>query len=204
MPLEVYGLTQPLARHQAAIDAIRAADPRFDWDCPVYDWPRGFGSLVRVVSGQQLSTKAAGAIFDRLATVVGLTPEAILAAPEETLRGVGLSAAKTVCVRELAKSAGTLERLDELEDEAAIQALSAIKGIGRWTAEVYLLFAHGRLDVLPAGDLGILVGYQLLAGLEQRPTDKQLRAALAHLTPWRGVAGFLLWERYRQRLAPSP
>ncbi|MDB5096518.1 MAG: 3-methyladenine glycosylase [Cyanobacteria bacterium RYN_339] len=199
MPLDAYGLTPPSQRLQAAIKAIREADPRFDWDCPVYEWPSGFGSLVRVVSGQQLSTTAAGAIFKRLANQVGLTPEAILAAPDEALRGVGLSAAKTVCVRELARAADTLEALDGLDDEAAIQALSAIKGIGRWTAEVYLLFAHGRLDVLPAGDLGILVGYQLMAGLERRPTDKELRAALTHLTPWRGVAGFLLWERYRRR-----
>lgn len=188
-------------RVAAALAALGPPAPR--------RWQPGFGTLVDVICGQQVSNAAAQAIQARLrAAVDPLTPAGILAASEDTLRGAGLSRQKLSYVRDLAAAIADgrvdLDRLDEADDETAIAALVAVKGIGRWTAEVYLLFALGRPDVWPAEDLGLQLGLQHLRGLDARPTGRAMRGAADGWRPWRGAAAHLLWHVYHRRSDWSP
>lgn len=159
-----------------------------------------FGALVRSIVGQQLSTKAARAIYLRM---LGLfdgppTPEAVLALTEDDLRGVGFSRRKVEYVHDLAAHVldGSLEldRLESLDDEQAITEISAVRGLGRWTAEVFLLLHLGRPDVIVSGDLGIRKAIMLEDGLEAMPTPK---AVVTRAEPWRpnrSLACLYLWE----------
>lgn len=164
-------------------------------------WAPGFPSLVRIILGQQLSSRAAQAIFQRLRAAMELTPEAIAAAPAITLKQVGFSQAKVgTCQRlAIAIAAGqlSLDTLATLPDLEAIAQLTQIKGIGDWTAEVYLLFCLQRLSSFPASDLAIQISYQRLHNLESRPTRKVLLASTATLDPYRGAVAHLLWHYYR-------
>src|SRR5262249_39988864 len=134
--------------------------------------PDRFGLLTRSIISQQISGKAAASIGARLVQALGpagLTPAAILAPPDETPRGAGLSAAKVRAVRDLAEKvhakAVPLHALHELTDEEVIAALVPVRGIGRWTAEMFLIFSLGRFDVLPVADLGLRAGVQEQYGL---------------------------------------
>src|SRR3989442_10103849 len=143
-----------------------------------------FWALCESVAYQQLAGKAAAAIFGRFVEAVGgeVTPERVLALTEDELRAPGLSGSKARCIRALAERAasGALphEDLDDLPDDEIVAALSAVPGIGRWTAEMFLIFQLGRLDVWPVGDYGVRKGYALAYGLPEPPSPKEL-AALA-------------------------
>ncbi len=167
----------------------------------VRTWAPGFPSLVRVIMGQQLSSRAAQAIFQRLKTELALTPEAIAAAPDITLRQVGLSRAKIATCQRLSTAILSdqlnLNALATLADADAVAQLIQIKGIGVWTAEVYLLFCLQRLSSFPASDLAVQVSYQRLHNLESRPTRQDLLISTAHLAPYGGAIAHLLWHYYR-------
>jgi DNA-3-methyladenine glycosylase II len=160
---------------------------------------RGFRGLVRQIVGQQVSVAAADAIRRKTIDGLGtLSPETVLAADDAKLRGFGLSIQKIRYVRAIAEAADLFERLDSMSDEEAVAALVAIKGIGRWTAETYLMFSEGRLDFFPAGDIALQEGFRLLEGSESRPTEKALYARAEIWKPYRGIAALLLWGYYMQ------
>ena len=165
-------------------------------------WAPGFPSLVRIILGQQLSSRAAQAIFQRLKAELELTPEAIAAAPDLTLQQVGFSRAKIATCQRLSAALRSnqlnLDALAALPDADAVAQLTQIKGIGVWTAEVYLLFCLQRVSSFPASDLAVQVAYQRLKNLESRPTRRHLLAATASLHPYRGAIAHLLWHYYRQ------
>jgi DNA-3-methyladenine glycosylase II len=158
-----------------------------------------FAALVRAVVAQMISTKAARAITARLETTVGgLTPAAILAAGEERLRGAGLSGAKARALADLAGHASDgrlpLDSLEEWDDEEVIARLVPVRGIGRWTAEMFLIFSLGRLDVLPVDDFGLRAGVRDHYGLKELPGRPALRALAECWRPYRSVATWYLWR----------
>jgi DNA-3-methyladenine glycosylase II len=159
-----------------------------------------FGALVRSIVYQQLAGAAAAAIHGRFRLLVDgkLTPEAVLALPEEALAGAGLSGAKRASIRDLAAKVadGTvpLQRISRLDDEAIIERLVTVRGIGRWTAEMFLLFQLGRMDVWPVDDLGVREGWRLIQGLVERPTPKALQAEGERYRPIRSVAAWYCWQ----------
>jgi DNA-3-methyladenine glycosylase II len=160
---------------------------------------RGFRGLVRQIVGQQVSVAAADAIRRKMVDGLGtLSPEMVLAADDTQLRGFGLSIQKIRYIRAIAEAAGLFERLDSLSDEEAVATLVAIKGVGRWTAETYLMFSEGRLDFFPAGDIALQEGFRLLEGSDVRPTEKALYARAEIWKPYRGIAALLLWGYYMQ------
>ncbi len=161
----------------------------------------GYAGLVWIVMGQQISVSAAKAIMARLETALGtITPETVLAASDEVLRAAGLSRQKVSTIREaaLALAGGLdLDGLKHMPAEEAVLALRAIKGIGRWTAEVYLLFALGHPDIFPAGDLALQEAARLAFGLDGRPKEKELLSRAESWRPHRAAAARLLWAYYR-------
>jgi DNA-3-methyladenine glycosylase II len=159
-----------------------------------------FGALLRPIVGQQISTQAARAIYGRM---LGLfdgppTPEAMLALSEEDLRGIGFSRRKVEYVHDLAaRVLGgelDLDRIATLPDEEAIAAISAVRGLGRWTAEIFLIFHLGRPDVISGGDLGIRKAIMVEDGLEKMPTPAEVEARAERWKPNRSLAGLYLWE----------
>src|SRR5579883_3102968 len=183
-----------------AVAHLRAADPRMAalieevGPCQLVPRPDRFGTLVQSIVCQQISSKAAASIGARLRALAGdpPTPEGILALSEEELRGVGLSRTKAVYVRNLAEAvaAGSapLEEFDEWEDEAIIESLTAIKGIGVWTAEMFLIFALNRPDVLPVGDLGVRAAIRDRHGLADLPKPHECRTLAEPWRPYRTIA----------------
>jgi DNA-3-methyladenine glycosylase II len=162
---------------------------------------RGYETLLRTIVGQQVSVAAAASIWRKLEAAVGtgIEPPALLAASDEALRGAGLSRQKASYARSLAEevSSGQLNLAAlPADDEDAIAALTAIKGIGRWSAEIYLLFAEGRVDVWPAGDLAVQIALGKLKGLDERPTEKLTRTLAEGWRPHRGAAAIFLWHHY--------
>lgn len=160
-----------------------------------------YGALLRAIVGQQLSTKAARTIYLRVVDLFDgttPTPEQLLEAPEEDLRGCGLSGRKTEYVRDLAAHviSGELEldRLDRLGDEEVIEEIVAVRGLGRWTAEMFLLFHLQRPDVLSGGDLGIRKAIQIEYGLEEMPTPTRVIEIGEPWRPHRSLASLYLWE----------
>ncbi|WP_158747221.1 DNA-3-methyladenine glycosylase [Acidisphaera sp. L21] len=164
----------------------------------------GFPGLLQAIMGQQISNAAAAAIWRRLAAIPGaLHPAEFLLLDDEALRGAGLSRPKMAHSRALALafSDGRLhaDALAAMDDESAVAALSAVRGMGRWTAEVYLLFALAREDVFPAGDLALAAAVADLKGLPARPTPVALRQIAAAWAPHRALAARLLWHHWRFR-----
>ena len=161
----------------------------------------GHATLLRTIVGQQVSVQSAAAVWRRLEEALGsgLPLDAIAAASDETLRAAGLSRQKAGYARSLADEvlSGRL-RLDALpaDDESAIVELVRIKGIGRWSAEIYLLFAEGRTDIWPAGDLAVQVEIGRLLGLPARPTEAETRALAEPWRPHRGAAAIFAWAHY--------
>ena len=160
-----------------------------------------YGALLRAIVGQQLSTKAARTIYLRVVDLFGgttPTPEQLLEAKEEDLRGCGLSGRKTEYVRDLAAHviSGELEldRLPELDDEEVIAEIVAVRGLGQWTAEMFLLFHLQRPDVLSGGDLGIRKAIQIEYGLEKMPPPTQVLEIGEPWRPHRSLASLYLWE----------
>jgi DNA-3-methyladenine glycosylase II len=160
-----------------------------------------YGALLRAIVGQQLSTKAARTIYLRVVDLFGgktPSPEQLLEASEEDLRACGLSGRKTEYVRDLASHVlgGELEldRLEQLGDEEVIEEIVAVRGLGQWTAEMFLLFHLERPDVLSGGDLGIRKAIQIEYGLEEMPPPKQVIAIGEPWRPHRSLASLYLWE----------
>ena len=157
-----------------------------------------FRSLLLQITSQQISTAAAWAIFDRIAAALdGMpTPRAVLALGADRLRELGLSHAKALAALDLADAMETgrvdLDHLPE-DDEAAIALLSTIRGIGRWSAQLYLILKFHRADILPAGDLGIRHAVQALWELPETPTIKAVETRGLAWAPYRTYAAFLLW-----------
>jgi DNA-3-methyladenine glycosylase II len=161
----------------------------------------GAQTLLRTIVGQQVSVAAARSMWAKLEAAFGSPPDLhrLLAASDEELRAAGMSRQKSGYIRSLAALviSGELD-LDNLpkDDEEAIALLTKIKGIGRWSAEIYLLFAEGRADVFPAGDLAVLVELGRLMGLESKPSEKRLREIAEDWRPYRGAAAILAWHSY--------
>jgi len=160
-----------------------------------------YGALVRAIVGQQLSVKAASTIHGRLLDLYGgraPAPAEILATDVDALRAVGLSRGKAAYLRSLAEHvlAGTLEldRLDALPDDAVVAELTAVKGLGEWTAHMFLMFQLARPDVLPVGDQGIRNAVMRLYGLETHPSPAELERLAEPWRPWRTLACRYLWE----------
>ena len=165
-----------------------------------------FGALVRIVVGQQLSTKAARSIHARLAALFdGEAPTAkgLLALSEVDLRGVGLSGRKVEYLRDLARHVldGSLEldRLDELSDEEVIEEIVAVRGFGAWSAEMFLIFHLRRPDVISGGDLGIRRAIQLAYGLDEMPSPEEVVERAERWRPNRSLASLYLWESLAAR-----
>jgi DNA-3-methyladenine glycosylase II len=161
----------------------------------------GFGGLVRVIAGQQISAAAGLAIFKRCeAALSKLAPSVILAADDTALRATGLSTPKIRTLRTVAEAVESgaldLDGLLRIEAETAIAELCAVKGIGRWTAEVYLLFAAGHPDIFPAGDLALQNAARQGFALMERPTEKALGEMARSWQPFRSAAARLLWAYY--------
>ena len=190
--LDVLGSREP--RIAAALAAVGYPEPRIS--------ERGFVTLLRAIVGQQVSIKAAASIWAKLESATGGAddPAKVAAASDETLRGAGLSGQKASYARSLAAEvmSGRLD-FDRLppDDEEAIATLVAVKGIGRWTAEIYLLFAEGRGDIWPAGDLAVQIEIGRILGLPERPTEKVIRALAEPWRPHRGAAAVFAWHHRR-------
>jgi DNA-3-methyladenine glycosylase II len=161
----------------------------------------GAHTLLRTIVGQQVSVAAARSMWAKLEAAFGSPPDLglLLAATDEEMRAAGMSRQKAGYIRSLAELvlSGELD-LDNLpgDDEEAIALLTKIKGIGRWSAEIYLLFAEGRADVFPAGDLAVLIELGRLMDLPEKPSEKQLRELAEQWRPYRGAAAVLAWHSY--------
>ena len=174
-------------RHRSLVDAP-SLDP--------------FPALVRTITAQQISTKAAATIHGRLVALMpapgGVTPSSLLTLTDEALRGAGLSRQKIVYLRDLASKVECGElpvhALHELTDEEVIDAIVKVKGLGRWSAEMFLMFRLRRPDVLPVDDLGIVNAIQRLYGLRKRPKPDRIRKIGEAWRPYRTVACWYLWR----------
>lgn len=166
--------------------------------------PKGFAGLLRMIVEQQLSTRVAEVLWAKLeARAPDIVPAAFLALDDATLRACGFSRQKQTYGRALAEAvvAGTLDfdRLETLDDDAAAAELVRLKGIGRWTAEIYLMGALGRADIFPADDLALQIGVQQLAGWENRPRPKQLLERAEAWRPHRSLAAEIIWRHYETK-----
>jgi DNA-3-methyladenine glycosylase II len=189
----------------AGIDHLIATVPHFAGTDPTrFDWRRrdpGFAGLLRMILGQQVSTKAAAAMWARLEGILQeIKPQSFLKLDDAALAGAGFSRQKARYARALAEAmtSGRLDlaRLAEASDEDVVAALTELPGIGRWSAEVYLMFCLGRPDVWPVGDLGIILGTQYLLGLADKPKPAEIIAAAEPWKPHRSAAALLVWDYY--------
>jgi DNA-3-methyladenine glycosylase II len=171
-----------------------------------------FGALARSIVFQQLAGRAAQAIFGRVLAAVGgeLSPEALAAVPDETLRAAGLSANKLASLRDLSTKvldgSVDLRALSRKRDDDIVASLVTVRGIGRWTAEMYLMFELRRLDVWPVDDLGVRQGYGLAWGLDEPPGPKELLPLGDAFRPYRSLVARYCWEAvalYRGGTDPS-
>ncbi len=196
-----------------SLDALAAREPAIAGalERAGYPEPRtgdpGYQTLLRAIVGQQVSVKAAASMWAKLTAAVGdpPDPEALLAASDEILRAAGLSRQKASYARSLAEEVVS-DRLDftalPADDEAAIAELVRVKGIGRWTAEVYLLFAEGRTDIWPAGDLAVRLETGRILGLDEEPSEKLVRELAEAWRPHRGAFAIFAWHHRRHSAAP--
>lgn len=200
-----------------AVEHLRRVDP--DYWSPVIDrvgpcrlepLPDRFGTLVRSIISQQISTHAARAIEARLLAIARGThdPNALLALGEDAIRGVGLSRVKARYVLNLAGAVANghvpLAEFDDWDDDAIVANLTAVKGIGVWTAHMFLIFALNRPDVWPVGDLGIRVAIRDRHGLAELPKPQQCRDLAESWRPFRSVASWYLWRRVDTLAKDSP
>jgi DNA-3-methyladenine glycosylase II len=192
---------------RTAVEALAAREPAFAGVVAKFGIPeprrsdRGAQTLLRTIVGQQVSVAAARSMWAKLEGAYGSPPDlaSLLTATDEELRAAGISRQKAGYIRSLAHLVISgeldLEALPE-DNEEAIAVLTKIKGIGRWSAEIYLLFAEGRQDVFPAGDLAVMVELGRLLGLPDKPSEKQLRELAEPWRPYRGAAAVLAWHSY--------
>jgi DNA-3-methyladenine glycosylase II len=189
------------------LDAVAAREPRVAAQLGRIGYPEprlrppGYKTLLRTIVGQQVSVAAAASMWGKLEAELGegFTPACLLKRDFDTLRACGLSRQKQGYARSLCElvEAGELD-FDNLpaDDEEAIERLTRIKGIGRWSAEIYLLFAEGRPDIWPAGDLAVQEGVKRLLGLDERPAEKATRALAETWSPQRGAMAIFTWHFY--------
>ena len=168
---------------------------------PLRRKPPGYAALAEIILSQMVSKASANALWRKLELAAGeITPSAVLALSPEALREAGLSRAKAETLTRVGEAVICgdldLEHLCRLEGPAAIRAMTAIKGVGPWTAEVYLLFCAGHPDVFPAGDVALQSAAADILGLDSRPRPKDLYSMAEAWSPWRGVAARLLWAYY--------
>ncbi|SLN26745.1 DNA-3-methyladenine glycosylase family protein [Oceanibacterium hippocampi] len=191
-----------------ALAALAAADPDLARIMPVStplpdrSRPPGFETLARIIVQQQVSLASAAAIWSRLeAAIRPFDAETLLGHDETALRALGLSRQKALYLSHLSTlvADGTLDldALHRLDDEAAQAALVAVKGVGRWTAEIYLMFALGREDIWPAGDIALQEAIRIAKGLAERPKGRVMDDLAEPWRPHRAVAARLLWSYYR-------
>lgn len=192
---------------QALADQAPVFEPLLDRFGPARVTPGGapFEALVSAIANQQLSVKAGATVYGRIETLCDgpVTPQAIQAASDEQLRACGLSRAKVGYVQDLAQRTLdgqlALDRLHELDDEAVVETLTQVKGIGRWTAQMVLIFDLHRPDILATGDLGVRDGARRVLELDERPSPAELETLAEPWRPYRSVACWYLWkERDRQ------
>ena len=157
----------------------------------------GFQALLNTICAQQLSVAAADSVWKKLCATKATSPKRFLELDDEDLRACGLSRPKIKYAKALAEAGINYRRLATMPEDEAIATLTAVKGIGIWTAEIYLMFSVGRADVLAAGDLALQESARIIFDMETRPTDKELRALAEAWSPWRAVAARLLWAYYR-------
>ena len=189
------------------LDAVAKLEPGFARALGTAGYPeprirqRGYGTLMRTIVGQQVSVAAAASMWRKFEAHVGaeLAPERVLESDFDSLRACGLSRQKQGYMRSLCELVvnGQLD-FDALpgDDEAAIAQLTLIKGIGRWSAEIYLLFAEGRADIWPAGDLAVQAGLHKLLDLDARPSEKATREMAEKWRPFRGATAIFTWHCY--------
>lgn len=188
---------------------LSAADPRLApvieiaGEVPLRRRAAGFGSLCEIVVSQQVSRASATAINGRLTEAIApLAADPLLSASDDVLKGCGLSSPKIRTLRALAGAVADgaldIDRLADLAPEDAMESLTAIHGIGPWTAEVFLMFCVGHADIFPAGDLALQAAVAEAFGLEERPKPKALYGIAQAWTPWRAVAARLFWAYYRE------
>ncbi len=199
------GLSEEMLK--CGLDALAAREPGIARALAVAGYPeprirpRGYATLLRTIVGQQVSVAAAASVWAKLEALLGagLLPENLLAADFDALRACGFSRQKQGYARSLCELVVNreldLETLPE-DDEEAIALLTRIKGIGRWSAEIYLLFAEGRPDIWPAGDLAVQAGLHRILGLAERPSERETRDLGEAWRPWRGAAAILTWHCY--------
>ncbi|HVF92738.1 MAG TPA: DNA-3-methyladenine glycosylase 2 family protein [Sphingomonas sp.] len=199
------GLTA--AQLTEALDALAIIEPAFAAGLGRVGYPAprirepGYATLLRTIVGQQVSVKAADAVWRKLEALVGdpTDPHAIAATSDEALRTCGFSRQKSSYAKSLAEEV-TSGRLDlanlPADDEEAIAALVRVKGIGRWSAEIYLLFAEGRTDIWPAGDLAVQIEVGRILGHAERPSEKLTRELAEPWRPHRGAAAIFAWHHY--------
>jgi DNA-3-methyladenine glycosylase II len=188
-------------RHLRRRDPLLAQLMKHVGPCTLQPGAEPFPALARAIIAQMISTKAAKAIAARVETALaphGVTPSAVAAATEETLRGAGLSRFKALALKDLAERSSNgllpLERLGELDDEEVIAYLVPGRGIGRWTAEMFLIFSLGRFDVLPVDDFGLRAGVRDLYQLSELPSKAVLRERGELWRPYRSIATWYFWR----------
>ncbi|HEY0626378.1 MAG TPA: DNA-3-methyladenine glycosylase 2 family protein [Allosphingosinicella sp.] len=200
MGVSAAALRQGLDEVAAREPAIAAALSRVGYPEPRLS-DRGYATLLRTIVGQQVSVSAARSVWNKLDAIVGGAedPAKLAAASDEMLRAAGLSRQKSGYARSLANLVLSgelnLEHLPE-DDEEAIAELVKVKGIGRWSAEIYLLFAEERPDIWPAGDLAIQIEVGRIVGLPAKPSEKEVRAIAEPWRPHRGAVAILSWHHY--------
>ena len=191
----------------AGLDAVAASEPAIASALARTGYPeprireRGYRTLLRTIVGQQVSIAAAASVWRKLEALLGedIPPEALLAADFDALRACGLSRQKQGYARSLCELvvSGELDLAGlPAGDEEAIAQLVRIKGIGRWSAEIYLLFAEGRHDIWPAGDLAVQAGIARILGLPERPSEKAARNLAERWRPHRGAVAIFTWHCY--------
>lgn len=194
-------------RLRASIDALAVREQRFADALAAAGYPEprlrdpGYTTLLRTIVGQQVSVAAAASVWNKLEAKLGegCAPDKLLAEDFDSLRACGLSRQKQGYARSLAElilsGALPLHALPD-DDEEAIAYLTQVKGIGRWSAEIYLLFAEGREDIWPAGDLAVQEGVKRIMGLAERPSEKATRQISEPWQPHRGAAAIFTWHVY--------
>ncbi len=198
--------TEALARVEPRFAALVAANGL----PPLRRAPGGFAGLAAIIVEQQISLHAAAAILKRLKEAVSpLTPQRLIAAGPEVMTAAGLSRAKIAALTALAEAVADgrldLDGLTRLDDADASERLAGVKGIGPWTADIYLLTCLGRCDVWPLGDVALQTAAGLVLELESRPDHRAMLALAEPWRPWRAVAARLLWAHYRKvRLRKFP
>ncbi len=192
---------------KASMDWLAATEPQFGKAIAIAGYPEarirepGYATLLRTIVGQQVSVAAAASVWNKLEALLGAgcPPDVLISQEHDALRACGMSRQKQGYARSLAELilTGALP-LDALpsDDEEAISYLTQVKGIGRWSAEIYLLFAEGRPDIWPAGDLAIQESVGRLMGLSARPSEKEIRVIAENWRPHRGAAAIFTWHIY--------